>query len=279
MNVARQVPDVFIIGPMRTASSWIYRYLRSRDDVCLPYGVKETMFFDRRYSKGEEWYFSHFRHFNPAKHVKIVEVSPSYFHCEEAPKRIQQVSQRPRLIVIVRDPVDRSISHFRHLRSRGLVPNNLKEAVKKHPEIVEASRYARCLGLWERVFGEEAIYLLRYEQLLRNARSFVQQLCMIMDIPFVPPPDSLASGKVNTTTIPASPALARVGTRITNILREHKLYLLVEIGKSLGFKRLFFGTRRSVDHETISPGDKAWLREMLETDWQTFQERYGSKVQ
>jgi hypothetical protein len=51
-------PDAMVIGPMKAGTTWLYSYLISRGDVCLPEGVKETFFFDRRFNKGNHGIYS-----------------------------------------------------------------------------------------------------------------------------------------------------------------------------------------------------------------------------
>ena len=89
---------------MRSATTWIHRYLKSWDDVCLPTDVKETFFFDRRFTKGLGWYSRHFRGCQASKFRITVEVGPSYFHSEKAPARIRDVLGQIPLIVIYRNP-------------------------------------------------------------------------------------------------------------------------------------------------------------------------------
>ena len=40
------IPFCLFMGPQRSGTSWLYRYLMDRGDVCLPSGVKEVFFFD-----------------------------------------------------------------------------------------------------------------------------------------------------------------------------------------------------------------------------------------
>jgi len=272
------LPDSLIIGPMRTATTWVYEYLKARGDICLPKGVKETFFFDQRFEKGVVWYASHFKHFDPAKHTRVVEVAPSYFHAEEAPKRIREVLGTPRLIAIVRDPIERSISHYRHLRRRGLVTCSLREATKKFPEIVGASQYARCLQRWETVFGIGSVFLLYYDALLSNPQAFVSSLCQALAIPMLPIPQDLLQRKVNPAGDPPFPRLARLGLKLADLLRDHRLYGPIELAKRLGLKSLFFGSEHAPRKSAISPKDREFLRELLDEDWRKFKAKHENTL-
>ncbi|HIK38823.1 MAG: sulfotransferase domain-containing protein [Geminocystis sp.] len=265
------LPNALVIGPMRTATTWVYEYLKSRGDICLPSGVKETFFFDKRFHKGINWYGAHFKRSKGKKHLKIIEVAPSYFHSDEAPRRIFDTLGQVTLLVMVRNPVERSISHYRHLVSRGLVGTDMKKAVAKYPEIIEASRYAHRLQKWEKVFGVGAVRVIRQELLKENPPEFVKQLCELLGIPFLPPPEALLYTKINKAPVPSFPLLARLGWRFANFLRDYRVYAPIELAKSLGLKKLFFGSDRREKKFSLTQEDIIWLEDLLKEDWIVFQ--------
>lgn len=268
------LPDMLVIGPMRTGTTWIYEYLKARDDVCLPVGVKETFFFDRRYQNDINWYAAHFRHFKPKKHLRIIEVAPSYFHNEKVPERILSDLGHLSFIVIIRDPVERSISHYRHLKRRGLVGDDLKEAVRSFPEIVGASRYTEHLQRWEAVFGSDAIRLLSHDKLCSEPQAFTAELCRALNLPFAAVSLELAGTEVNTTGIPPSALLARIGLKTADWFRDRRMYAPIEFAKRLGLKRLFFGSERGSRKVMVSDDERNWLLDILGAD----QGRYRSAL-
>jgi len=54
------LPTFVFIGPGRSGSTWMYELLRSHPDVCLGRGTKETLFFEKHYDRGVDWYESFF---------------------------------------------------------------------------------------------------------------------------------------------------------------------------------------------------------------------------
>ena len=122
-------------------TTWIYQYLQSRDDICLPYGVKETMFFDKFYCKSLKWYENHFKNIKSVK--KIIEVAPTYFHHNLAPERIYGTLGNIPLLFTLRNPANRCYSLFLHMRRYGMTKcTDFIDAAHKHPEIIQTSRYA-----------------------------------------------------------------------------------------------------------------------------------------
>lgn len=201
-------------------------------------------------------------------------MAPSYFHSHQAPKRILDTLGRINLLIIVRNPVERSISHYRHLISRGLVGFDIKKAVAKYPEIIDASRYAYHLHRWEEVFGIGAVRILRQGTLKENPIDFVQQLCQTLGVSSMAPPEELLYTKINTATVPHLPIVARFGWHFANFLRAHRIYAPIELAKFLGLKRFFFGSNNERKSKSfLSEEDKIWLEELLKDDWNIFRKR------
>lgn len=261
---------------MRTGTSWIQAYLAGRGDICPPKGVKETFFFDRQFGKGLAWYEAHFRHYDPKRHARTVEVAPSYFHCPEAPERIARTLSRPRLVVVVRDPVERSISHYRHIRSLGLTKRPILEAVEAFPELTEASRYAALLDRWEGVLGTGAVQLLFQDQLKVSPLEFVRSLTQAIGVPYADPTEGLRNARLNSTGDPPIFWLARAAWKVACSLRARRLHGVVEVAKAVGLKRVFLGSDRSTRKVIITEEDRQALRTILAADWEDMKRRLRS---
>jgi len=269
------LPDVLIIGPMRTGTTWVYDYLRARGDVCLPRGVKETFFFDRNYEKGIEWYKAHFSNCDEMRQHRIIEVAPSYFHNPEAPGRILETLGNVRLVVVLRDPVQRAWSHYLHLLQYGYTRAPLREAVVEFPEILEASRYATQLQRWRGMFGN-GVHVLFYEELDTNAAAYCTRLCNVLQLDFLLP--AIVSGKrSNPAVMPISSRLARTGRTIANALRSRRMYFIINVAKSLGMKRIFFGHSGS-NLPQLREVDSAWLVKQLEPEVRGLQSEFAEYI-
>jgi hypothetical protein len=125
-----QLPDFLIIGESKCGTTSMYDNLIQHQridptrgnsteqliDADVPLGMKELRFFDKNYNFGWDWYkdcFNDSRLFN-----RITgEASPTYFARELAMKRIFSVMPDIKIIVMLRNPVDRLVSHFDHKNS------------------------------------------------------------------------------------------------------------------------------------------------------------------
>lgn len=260
------LPTALVIGPMRSATTWVHRYLKDRGDVCMPTDVKETFFFDRRFEKGLDWYARHFQNCQNRRARIMMEVGPSYFHSDKAPERIRDTLGDIPLVVIYRDPVERSFSHFAHLRRYGFTSLPLREAAQEFPEILAASRYAEQLRRWADHFRRDRLSILRLDTLRTSPDQFAANLTEALGLPFVPVPEALRT-PVNRSAVPESNVLAGVAWRVADVLRGWRLHKIVEWAKQIGVKEVAM-SRTTETRSEMSKAERRWLREQLESDIQ-----------
>lgn len=131
-----KVPDFIIIGAQKSGTTSLFNYLRQHPGTALP-EQKEIHFFDKQYQKGAEWYFNHFPDLN-----KITgEATPYYLYHPYAAKRIANICPKAKLIVLLRNPIDRAYSHFymEKYRNREPLPA-FEDAIKAEHERLEKEK-------------------------------------------------------------------------------------------------------------------------------------------
>jgi hypothetical protein len=108
----RSLPDVVIIGAQRGGTTSLFNWLVTHPSVAGS-TTKEVHYFDRHYANGERWYRAHF----PLKvdHRLSMEATPYLLFYPVAPRRVAaDLPTTTRFIVLLRDPVERAISHYWH---------------------------------------------------------------------------------------------------------------------------------------------------------------------
>ena len=237
-------PTGLVIGPMRTGSTWLYEYLSSRGDVCLPKDVKETFYFAENYDKSEAWYENHFRHYDPARHRGIIDVSPTLFPNHDAIARVKKGLRNPLLMATLRQPIDRAWSHYMHLRQYGATTLDFDAAIREIPAIIEASLYAKHLARWLDEFGRDAVRITFYSDLKQRPSEYVRQVNEAFGLPDATT-DALPAAKVNSGSLPRNLLLARATRRAAATLRRGGLHPIVNAGKRMGLANLVYGRSRS----------------------------------
>src|SRR5665213_876 len=143
----KRLPTFLIIGAMKSATSTLYDQLLQQPGIFLP-KLKEPNFFsdDPQFARGIGWYTSLFSAAAPCNFIG--EAITHYTKLPTYPKTISRMVEtldRPRLIYIMRQPIDRMISHYVHLWSEGDTRCGLNDAISRYPELIEYSRYSRQL--------------------------------------------------------------------------------------------------------------------------------------
>jgi hypothetical protein len=88
-----------------------------------------------------------------------------------------------RIICIFRNPAERIISLYRLKRAYGLIACGFEEALHRDPELLDTSRYASNLKLWQRSFGEHNVLPCLYDDLRERPQMFVDDLADFIGIP------------------------------------------------------------------------------------------------
>src|SRR3989339_1804269 len=111
MSVVNKKVDIIGIGVQKSATTWLYTCLSEHPEIRCS-SKEEMNYFDDSlsYSKGFEWYHAHFK-FGA---WKTAEYSPTYFYDKNVPARIHTYNPDSKLILSLRNPIERAFSHYRH---------------------------------------------------------------------------------------------------------------------------------------------------------------------
>jgi len=117
-GIVRLLPDFLIIGVPRSGTTSLFNYIIEHPAVFQPLW-KEVAFFSKHYDKGVTWYKSHFtskltKSFitSRGKDFQTGESTPNCLYHPQAPKRIFEVIPKVKMILLLRNPVDRANSHY-----------------------------------------------------------------------------------------------------------------------------------------------------------------------
>ena len=110
----RSLPHFLIIGAMKSGTSSLFYYLSQHRQI-IPSIKKEVHYFDAHYYHGIGWYQAHFPSKQKISLNNITgEATPSYLFHPHAARRIHALLPNIKMIVLLRNPTDRAISHYYH---------------------------------------------------------------------------------------------------------------------------------------------------------------------
>jgi hypothetical protein len=139
----RVLPGYLIIGAQRAGTTSLHRYLTQHPAVGTMLRTKGVHFFDSPdYVKGMAWYAAHFPSRSYGWWVRrrtgaallTGEASPYYLFHPSVPARVATQLPGVKLIVLLRDPVQRAYSHYQHEVARGFETLGFEEAIEREPE-------------------------------------------------------------------------------------------------------------------------------------------------
>jgi exonuclease VII large subunit len=206
------LPDFVIIGAQRCGTSSLYRVLTQHPDIERP-AKKEIHYFDRpeQFKKGTEWYRLCFSppKWKDGRKTITGEATPMYLFDPLVPERMAQVIPQARLIVLLRNPVDRAYSHYHHNTRLGHVTRTFEEGVEeelarlldeeneasKHerqpnvasndrpPNLLARGIYVDQLLRWRRFFSDEQMLVLKSEDFFKHTTDTLKLVQDFLNLP------------------------------------------------------------------------------------------------
>ena len=213
-----RLPSFVVVGAPKCGTTSLYHYLGQHPEVFLP-ARKELHYFshDRLCANSAgpgdahvlrsacatrseyEGYYTGAEGF-----AAVGDVSPSYLYYHEAAERMHEELEQARIVMILRDPVEKAFSHYMHLVRDNREPLTFCQALEAEEErtregwaalwrYVGGSRYAGGVEHYLRVFGEERVLVLFQEELRADPTSCLGELFRFVGVD--------ASFRPNTDTV------------------------------------------------------------------------------
>ena len=233
------LPNFLIVGVQKAGTTSIYNYLREHPQVYMS-SVKETNFLEKDWENlppeqqnknGIVTLEKYSELFAGVKdEIAIGEASPNYlFHYESSAARIKKYVPNAKLIVVLRNPVERAYSdHLMHMRD-AIGYRSLSEQIKysSHKSfILRKGFYYIPLKYYFDQFGQEQIKVFFYDDLRDNSQEFMQSIYQYLGVndEFVPN----TTRKAQVAKIPKNKTINNLLNR-KNILRSTTASILKKV--------------------------------------------------
>jgi hypothetical protein len=211
----RPLPGFLIIGAKRGGTTTLFRALERHPDVASMWPrfakIKSPHYFDLRYEHGPAWYRGHFPVAIPGRPRMVGEADPYCLVHPLAPARVAETVPAVKLIAVLRDPVDRAVSHHWDRTREGIETLALDDAIAaederlsgmleamqrgdvaaseayEHFSYVTRGLYADQLRDWLRVFPAPQLLVLRSEDLFHRPQAVLDRVLEYLELaPFHP---------------------------------------------------------------------------------------------
>jgi hypothetical protein len=264
-----RLPDFIGVGPGRTGTTWLHETLKGH--VGLPL-IKETHFFKHHYEKGLDWYAAYFKDYPPE--LPVGEICGTYFNFAPARERIARDLPNCKIICSLRDPVDRIYSHYRQMRSLWGTQETFEEALRNHPEMMDASDYAAHIEAWQTLFGKDNVLVLFYDDLKSKPQEFINSACSFLGIPNIDlkssPNGTKRINHMEASRVPRSRRLALVAGNTVSWLRAKRLDTVLYIFRRSGLFQFCMGGGKA--YGSLSVETERSLRAQFRPDIERLEE-------
>jgi hypothetical protein len=260
----RSLPDFIIIGAKRGGTTSLWRYLEQHPFLAPSFPerarFKGTHFFDTGYDAGMAWYRSHFpsearrRRIEQrlAAQVVVGEASPYYLYHPCAAERAAAAVPDAKLILVLRNPVDRAYSHYKARVRDSTEPLTFEDALDaeasrlageadriraepgyysfahEHYSYIEQGLYLEPLQRWLRYYPRRRVLVERSEDLYADPQSVYDRVISFLGLP---PFSLLRTEQFNST--PSDPMRATTRAALLQRVRPHNAALEQFLGRQL----------------------------------------------
>jgi Sulfotransferase domain len=265
--VTRTVPNFLYIGTSKAGSTWLFNALATHPEVYLA-SNKGLYYFDTHYDRGEGWYLDQFA--GALNRPAIGEISHSYLSSPEAPPRIAELNSRMRLLVCLREPVDRAFSDYLDLVKNGQFDGPFDAALEQFPRLVDRGRYATHLQRYFERFPSESLLVQLFDDLKADARGYADAVFDFLQVTRMELPASALKSRMpagrprNVKVAAAAKATSKAVKRLG--LRRLRSRVKRSVAVRQVLYRPYAGNRPSVDPEVAARLRAVFAPEVLALD-------------
>jgi len=196
-------PNFFIVGAAKAGTTSLYEYLRHTRGVYMS-PEKEPGYFrttipDRRKTNKINEKSQYLKLFKGVTDEKAIgEATPSYLRDPLSHKLIQEAVPKARIIIILRDPVERAFSAYLMRESKGWVEKSFHETIidglsqkKKEPKdfnfFLDPGLYTQNVKKYIDTFGPDRVKILIFEEFIKDPKKTIKEVLEFLGVDAEPP--------------------------------------------------------------------------------------------
>jgi hypothetical protein len=285
-------PNFFIVGAVKCGTTSLYEHLKRHPQVFFP-EMKEPHFFSSspvppRFMHEHCWGDSeaYLKMYEPGRGYKAIgDASPSYLLDENAPRRILEVSPDAKIVVLLRDPVERTYSSYlMNLLNGEETEKSFMKALHldsaRQPKVfwksrlyIEASMYYSQVQRQFDAFGRDRVLILMFDDLVKNPQEVVTRAARHIGVNPQVRDETDLSEPHNAYRMPRFRGIYRLATSGISKKLRHKL-LPSAAQNWLRHSPLLYGNRKPpLDDES-----RRYLQNIFDPDITRLEELLGRKL-
>lgn len=228
----RCLPNCQIVGAQKAGTSSLYNYLVQHPNIHASYR-KEIHYFDGGLAPevntldfGVKWYRAHFPLEATVKQGDIcLDATPLYLFNPQVAKRIYECTPQAKIIILLRDPVERAISHYFLIKRHGLEELGIEQALAQEEQRLSRAyanndfkdpafrlysyqargMYLEQVRLYQRYFNDKQILIIDSEHLFKDTNNTLKQVFSFLQVDSAYQVSDLRSQNVGTNKTKVAP--------------------------------------------------------------------------
>jgi hypothetical protein len=262
-------PNFVGIGGQKCASTWLSECLRAHPQVFMS-SPKELRYFSDNFDKGIDWYLDFFK--NSGSYKCRGEFASNYIYSFQAAERIKSELGDIKVVAVVREPVERALSHIKHLIRDGDLPymkgeleeSDIRKILEKYPSVVNNSCYKKGLDKYREIFGISSVFIVSQETCKETPDLVLNALWEFFGVKKgvdISEGNKIVSAGVN----PRFFWLEEVRRAFFGFAR-YRAPWIINLARKLGFSSVYRTINRGKD-VTLSEDAENYLRRLCSDDW------------
>ena len=177
----KNLPNFLGIGAPRSGTTFLSHLLNQHPELYLPKNYKEVHFFDNNFHRGFKWYSSFYKSLKGEK--AIGDFTPSYMSQNNVILRIKEYKPDLKILVCLRDPVERTYSHFMQRARFQNWKNDFDETIKLNDKrILDYGKYRTQLDELFKNFPMSQVKIIIFEDLIKNPQLVLNEVFEFLNL-------------------------------------------------------------------------------------------------
>ena len=192
--------DFFIVGAPKAGTTSLYHYLNEHLEIEMS-SQKEPDFFSDKSLQKQKLYYAKNRIDTIEKYNSLFQredvilrgdASVSYLFYEDVPHKLIQYNPDAKIIIMLRNPIDRAFSHYLMDYGLGLISESFETIIQKqskhknanlfYQQYIQVSEYAKQIKRYLEVFSKDNIYFIDYEDFKNKTSDIVNSVLMFLAV-------------------------------------------------------------------------------------------------
>ncbi len=193
--------DFIVCGAQKSGTTALYNIFCEQTNVDMSF-KKEVHYFDSDRCIFDLGYRDYHSCFPALKAGKLRgEITPIYMYWKHSLDKISKYNPDIKIIVILRNPIDRAYSHWNMERSRGNVKGSFSDALILEEEVmrngdqhrvhsyIDRGFYSDQINKLRSIFPDNNLLFIKYDEFVNNQRMSFRNICRFLGLPLLSNPD------------------------------------------------------------------------------------------